>query len=747
MATGLAFVGRPYPTQIIPLGYPPLTFPLLGLAVVALGPIAGTDLFAALLMVGVALSTAALAATLLKSRIVALAVVAFLLADPSLLAMFFWGAYPNLLAFTFLNLALVGLLRAGKGHVSAGAALFWVFATLTVLTHSLVGAVLAGTVVLYLVMGYFVPLGSPAILVGRARLGQLEEPGIAARALVSSRGGQGGMVVFGGLVGGYYLGTFLAGVPHPDYLSSTSGNLGITTMGGALGALIPNLVLPVTIVVAVLVLGALGVGLLYAVVRDRRPQWLTAPAVLLLAWPLAVGLLILLGYAAKVVTDYHRFGYCFLLPAALGVGYVAERAWVLRAPRRTTGETSPDPYAPPGRRVPPSLRRPMAFATLAVVVGLLVIGAVTAPALGKEELAFTQVGHDAPFLAAVRAIQHSGVSGGILTVPGADKWVRALTGENAFAPYATTALLFYPSQQFDSQLAYFALSSQDAVSNGQVAASVRGTASGIDGGVPDYSVYQAGTLEELLRLPPGNIQVTLLGGPNGSSLVSNVSVSPTVSLPATPTGPMQISFAEPEYWLNISVTLPPASPALTAEIVATPVPPYTARQVTLLVTPPAGVADLAWLSATPGGFFWAPAAGSGQPLSYGNVTPASALRGATDFDPSTGTPAAWIDFTAPGTAGAASLGGVLNVSTPAVAHVAGGFPGVFSAPQIWQALGVRFILWWSGAASAPPTVVPSTEASYLSLEYQLPTLYQNSEWVVLEVAPGALAGFLGGARG
>ncbi|MCI4356091.1 MAG: hypothetical protein L3K18_02960, partial [Thermoplasmata archaeon] len=313
VATALAYVGRPYPSQIVPLGYPPVTFPLLGAAVVLAGPIGGVDVYAAGVMVAFGLSLAGLAATVLRSRVVALAVVAFVLANPALLAMFFWGAYPNLLGFAFLNLALVGFLRSSQGHPSSGAAQFWVFASLTVLTHSLAGAVLVGTVAVALALGRFVPLPAWRSLLTRARDGTLESPRLAAHALLDSRGGRAGLLLFVGLIGGYYLGTFLAGVPHPGYLASASAGFGIASLTGVLTPLLPGVILPIPIVVALLVLAALAGALVFAVVRDRSPGWLTAPAVVLLAWPVAITLLILLGVAAKVTTDYRRFGYCYLV--------------------------------------------------------------------------------------------------------------------------------------------------------------------------------------------------------------------------------------------------------------------------------------------------------------------------------------------------------------------------------------------------------------------------------------------------
>ncbi|MCI4330360.1 MAG: hypothetical protein L3K19_00735 [Thermoplasmata archaeon] len=756
LATALAFIGRPFPTQVIPFAYPPVTFPVLGLAVVVAGPVTGVALFAVALMVALGLSTAALAATLLRSRLVAFLVVVFLLADPSLLGMFFWGAYPNLLGFVWMNLALVGLLRAGQGRPSAGAAQFWVFFTLAALTHSLVGAVLALTTALYLGLGLGVPLPSLGALVSKARHGALEAPGLAARALFASRGGQGGMVLFGGLVGGYYALTAIAGVPHPSYLATDANGFGVTSLTGALNALLPGAVLPGAFVVAFLVLAAFGAALLYAIVRDRRPAWLTAPAVLLLAWPLAVTLLILGGFAARVVTDYRRFGYFYLIPAGLAAGYLVERTWVLGPGRRrptSSGAAPGDPtHLIPVRRapggppplVPPPFRRPAVCAAIAMVILLVVLDTATLPGLAREETTFTQIGHDAAFLQALHAIQRTGVSGAIVTVPGADKWVRGLTGENAFAPYATNALLFYPSQQLDSELTYYSLSSHYAVTNGHVAASVRGTAPSMTGGIPDYSVYESGTLHELLRLPPTSVAVRLHAHGNGTLVARSLTATPGVFLPAQPTGPMGISYEEPDFWFNVSVTLGTSAPYAVTTFLATARGAFSIAELDVTATPPAGSTALAWPNVVAGDFLWSPAGDPFQPVTYGNVTPASAFRGATDFDPASGGPAALLAFVAPNPNGSASIGGQLNLTTPVAAFTDGASPGSFDAPAIWSTLGARFVLWWNASASSASSVLPATEAGFLTLEYGLRILYENAEWVALEI-PGTLSAAYGSA--
>ncbi len=752
LATARGFIGMTYATQVIPFAYPPLTFPLLGAAVLVGGPVTGVELFAVALMIALGLSTAALASTLLKSRLVAFLVVAFLLADPSLLGMFFWGAYPNLLGFVWMNLALVGLLRAGQGRPSAGAAQFWACFTLAALTHSLVGAVLAVTTGLYLGLGGFVPLPSVKAMASNARRGALEAPGLAARALFASRGGQAGIVVFAGFVGGYYALSAISGVPHPGYLSTDANGFGTSSLSGAFGALFPGTILPVPVVIGLLVLAAGGVTLLYAIVRDRHPSWLTAPAVLLIAWPLAVTLLILGGFAARIVTDYRRFGYFYLIPAGLAAGYVVERTWVL-GPRPAPGASPASPLQEPGRPrlergvagpatrpVPPSLRRPAALAAIAAVVLLVVLDTGTVPGLAREEATFTQVGHDPAFLEAVRAIQGSGVPGGVVTVPGADKWVRGLTGENAFAPYATNALLFYPSQQLDSELAYYSLSSHEAVTNGHVTASVRGTAPSLTGGIPDYSIYESGTPRELLRLSPSSVVVRLHDLANGTTYPANLTTSPSVTLPLQLSEPMGISYVEAGFWLNLSVTVAPIAPEVSVTVRAVARVPNEVVGVEIAAIPPAGSTALAWPNLVPGGFLWSPAGDPGEPITYGNVTPANAFRGATDFYPPTGGPAALLKFGSSSSNGTPSVGGSINITTPVAAFTDGAAPGIFSAPQIWSYLGARFVLWWNSSASQSASVLPATESGYLTREYGLRVLYQNPEWVALEIPSPVLAG-------
>ncbi|HKV90060.1 MAG TPA: hypothetical protein VJQ43_02555, partial [Thermoplasmata archaeon] len=725
VATSLAYIARPYPGQLYPLGYPPIVFPLLGGAVLlAGGPVAGVELFAAGLMVAFGLSVAALAATIVRNRVVALGLVAFVLADPAVLAMFFWGAYPNLLGFVFLHLALVGLIRAGQGHTTTGAAQFWGFFALATLSHSLVGIVLGLTTALYLGLGLSVPLARSGELLERARRGTLDAPGVAGRALFGSRGGRAGLMIFVAFVGGYYGLTYLAGVPHPYYLASDPVGFRLLSMSGAFEALVPNVVVQPSLVLALLATGCLLAIVAFALVRDHRPRWLTSSSVLLLAWPLAVSLLFIGGYLAQIVTDYHRFGFFYIVPVGLLLAYLLDRGWVARPARAPDVESSGSLGELPRRRLPrfvldASARRPLVFGAFATVILVTVVDTATIPALAHDEASFTRVGHDQAFLDAVRAIQTSGTSGGILTVAGADKWVRGLTGENAFAPYSTDDYLFYPSQRVDSQLSYYALSSHYAMTNGLVAASIRAVHPSQSDGIPDYSVYVLGTPRPMLRLPPSDVRVLVHDASNGSTFATNLTKEPSVVLPNSLADPMVVRYGEPDYTLTVAISVVGAAPRIDVHVAASAALPFTIVEVDAAVAPPTGGSALAWPSSAPGGFLWSDIGGLRKPLTYGNVTPVGALRGATDYDATTGGPAALLAFAAASASGSAEVGGDVAFTTPAATAYLSGVPSVLSTPGIWQTLGIRFVLLRNTSVGPTPYLNFPDEVPYLVEEYGL----------------------------
>lgn len=753
VATSYAFIGQAYPAQLTPLAYPPVLFPVLGLAtLVSGGPIGGVRLVASGLMFALGLSTAWLAASLLRSRTVALVTVVFLLADPAILAMFFWGAYPNLLGFVFLNLALVGLLRAGQGSATSGALQFWAAFALAALTHSLVGVVLALTVALFLVLSWWVPLPARETMVDRARTGELEAPGIGARALFHSAGGRVGLFAFLVLVLGYYAFTAVSGIPHPDYVASSAVGFHYVSMGAVFEAILPTFTEHAAVVFYSLVVAAFGALGLYAVVRDRRPGWLTTPAVLLIAWPLSVILLVIGGYLLRILTDYHRFGFFLVVPLGLILAYLLERAWVAHPPPegrpRGSRETGSGWRASARGPRPHSRRRPTIVAGAAAVLLVVVLLTTTVPAVNRDETIFTRVGHDQQFLDAIGAIRAAGPGGSILTVPGADKWAAALTRDNAFAPYADVAYLFYPSQETDSELSYWALTSHYVVTDGLVATSIHGVAPSQDTGVPDYTSFVAGSPRPVLRVAPPALDAVVYDPTTSTSAVVAATGTPTVTLPSQVGGAMLIEFHEPSVRIEVSAVVIAGLPDATLTVSAFAPAPYRVVRVDLALSPPVGAGATAALEPVAGEFIWHVQGAGQQPPSFGNVSPASGLAGVSNFDPVTGGPAVLLSFGTGVASGAASVSGSVVLRTPGASTFLPGAARVLSTPGIWADLGARFILMRSSSYAPNPVVALPDEIPYLAAEYGLPVLYQNTEWTVLEIpVSSAAAGGMPGAGG
>lgn len=747
VATSYIYIGHRYPSQLVPLGYPPLLFPILGLFVLVGGGAAqGVDLFVPVLLVALGLSTAWLSKTVLKSRVLALGVTAIFMAYPSTLSMVFWGAYPNLLAFVFTNVALVGVLQACRGQVSSGARLFWVGFAATVLTHSLMGVILAGWLGVFLTLSIFLELpGRQEIL---KRLGQksLNSVGLGSQALLRSEGGVQGMVFFLVTCGGYYGGCALLGIPHPSYFVSNPAEFVQIPYGTTFEALAPHLVIPHVLMLEVLA-GLLALSVIFfAMVLDRRPQWLEPGLVLLMGWLIAPVAVTGAGILLQIVTDYHRLGFCLVLPAGLTVAYFLDRGWVSRSPPSLAPAMSDPParltvlpealaVRSPGLAQRFTLDRPAPRTAVTAVVLLFIFAilviAGTAPALHHDEVVYTQVGHDAAFVAATHAIKASSLKGGVLTVTGADKWVKALTGDNAYAPYASVLYLFYPSQALDSVLTYYALSSHYDLTNGEVVASVRADDPAFTEGVPEYDAFLGGAVHPILSLPPGLVQVELYNEGNRTSWTESLYGAPAISMPGSLAGPMQIVYAGGGFSFSVLVTVSPYTPSATLTAVATSTGPDTILGVTLALVPASATTAKLLPADVPGNFTWELVSSGKGWYTDGTVVPASGLEGITDYDPATGGPAVSLKFNAPEPTGATQVSGAIVLDSPGAAVVVPGLPNVMETPSVWQQMGVDFILMRNASYGANPLVAVPDEVAYLHQEYGLPILYQNSEWTVL----------------
>ncbi len=743
LSTGWAYVGGHYPSQVVPLAYPPVLFPLLGLAILATGsPITAAQVFAPTLYFVLGLSVFYLATRMLRSRAVALVVLAFVMLDPQLIQMVFWGAYPNLLGFVFMYLAMAGLVLVGSGSTSRGAALFWVCGALTVLTHSLAGLVLAGTTFLALLLswplGFPVP-GDPATSKGTV---EADSPSRLTRGLFGSPAGRLGLIGFAITIGGYYVVTALAHVTHPDYFVSSSLAFQVIGLGGTFHALFPGFNLVSTAVVDILALLVIVLLLIYAILLEYRRAWLTTPMLVLVATGVTILVTPVAGWILRIVTDYTRFGFFLLVPAALSLGYLIDRGWVSNRRGAQPSPVVPDPPArePPSQRWARSSRHPRRATTLLVIafiLGLLIAGTITAPAMGRLETTFTRVGHDQNFMNALNAIQQTGTPGSILTVPGADKWARAITDRNVYAPYTQAAFLFYQTQILDSELSYYALTSHYAITNGLVTGQIRGIVPSNVDGIPDYGAYIVGAFRPVLRIPPNFVTVNLVGATNHTVYQENLTGAPAVTLPSSSGGgPIRVSYVASNFVFTVYLVVAPGTAQMDVTFNIQATGSDLVQSVDLIVVPSDYTSARVWPGTTSGTFNWETQVIALGPLTTGNVTPTNALVGITALDPETSTPAVLLSFHSADPMGASSIPGTLVLSTPAASTLFNDLPPVIVAPLVWSELGIRFVLMRNPSYAPSPSVAFPGEVAFLQSEFGMPIIYQNVEWSVLEVPFG-----------
>jgi len=741
LATARAYVGINYSSQTVPLAYPPALFPFLGLAIVGTGsPVTAAQVFAPTLYFVLGLSVFFLATRMLQSRTVALVVLTFTMIDPQLVQMVFWGAYPNLLGFVFLYLSIAGLVLVGKGDLSRGAALFWGASAMTVLTHSLTALVLAGTVLLTLVLSF--PLWwNHRSAAGRSPSANADSPANLLRGLFRSRGGVIGLFAFAIAVGAFYVVTALTKVTHPDYFVSSSLAFQVIGLGSTFRALFPGFRLASIEGFYLLVLLVIALLMFYALALEYRPAWLTTSLLLLLANGTTVLITPVGGWILRIVTDYARFSFFIIVPTALSLGYLIDRGWICsargaQAPPPPADPKHPEPVVRRWLRRSRHPRRTLTLALLGFVLGILIAATITAPALGRFERAYTGVGHDHDFVDALNAIEQTGTPGNILTIQGADKWARAITNRNTFAPYAQASLLFYQTQVIDSELAYYALASHFAVTNGLVSGLIRGTVPSVLDGIPDYGINVIGANQAVLSIPPGLVSVILVGATNHTPYRVGLTGSPTVSLPPfSGGGPMVVTFTEPRFVFTVDIALVPDSPQLDVAYSVVATSADLVRSFNLTIVPAEGLSAKVWPAVALGGFDWVAQARAAVPVTIGAVSPTSGLKGVTTLDPETSTPAVTLSFNSSGPAGAQVIPGSLNLTTPGASTLIAPNPEVVLTPQVWSQFGIRFILMTNATYDGPAIAEFPNEVQYLETEYGLPVVYQNAEWSVLETPP------------
>ncbi|MFZ3355125.1 MAG: hypothetical protein WA549_00025, partial [Thermoplasmata archaeon] len=311
-ALSYPFIFYPHPSEIVPFGYPPGLFPLLGFFVLlGGGPLVGPRIYLGFAIVLLGLSTYVLGRSLFHFRISGLLVEALLFATVPFDRLFFFGGYPTILALIFTNLALAFGVRFIRGRRPLHLFFFWLAVGATVLTHEFVGAALVVTLV---IAGFF-------LLIKR----QLPA------SLIFSPAGAAGVTLAGVGGGAFYLGVRLEHIPQNNYLASNAlGHLRfpispvlyplhLQSFGGLFGyQLIKTPTGSFEIAAgfaAIVFLGMLALAVWW-------PRYLTPSLVVVMASILAVIAMALAGWILSIYTDYRRFAYSLELPFLL-IGMLA----------------------------------------------------------------------------------------------------------------------------------------------------------------------------------------------------------------------------------------------------------------------------------------------------------------------------------------------------------------------------------------------------------------------------------------
>jgi hypothetical protein len=741
LTTSYAYAGLPYPSWIIPGQYPPLLFPLLGLLVrIGGGPAEGARLYLGLIPVLVGFSTYYLARSLLRSPIMALLAEGLVLFNPSFMQFYYFGAYPNLLGLVFMNLALAFLIRYVRSRSGTQLFLFWAFAAATILTHSLVGAMMAASVGIVVIFLFWM--------------------GRIPRAAYRSRAGQAGMVFFAATVGGFYLVTKLLHVVHPAYLQSNA----FAYVKDGLGQIFYLLLNPYfphvhpSVSIALILLVAI-VALLVVVLPGLRlflPQRLTLGTLTSLSMILAVCVACVVGWELSIVTDYVRLGYFLVIPVVLAFAVFVDGGVAALRVRLSSGKgAGPSPLSPTAaptgvdgvdapirvRRSAPA-SRPATFAAgfvyAIVAVGVIVLaGAYAAPAFSTDEGNNTQTGHDSVFLQAIHAIESSNISGNVLTVPGAVKWTRALLDRDAYAPILPARYSFDPSHIQTEELAYLALTDRFAVSNGNIAMTTLGygNATAFANASPEFQAAFFGVFNPVISLPATNFSVTFKGG-----LTMNVTSSPTIYAPLQgTTSAMSLVYAGPGFVLNVTLTAIPGTTAGSIGLQAKATGPVPLIGVTaLLLNPPGGSTEFG-ISAVPGEAVILPKGFGGALNAFANVTPAADLTHVYRY--TTGKHPAEAILTASSPNGSAELGFSVTITDPGAANLISDLPSFVSTPDQWAAWGDRFVLYQppNSAAQAQANLLWD-EPQYLVSEFGATILGTygptGNQWLVILLPAG-----------
>jgi hypothetical protein len=738
-ALSYPYIFYPHPSEIVPFGYPPGLFPLLGFFVLlGGGPLVGPRIYLGFAIVMLGLSTYVLGRSLFHFRISALLVEALLFATVPFDRLFFFGGYPTMLALIFTNLALAFGVRFIRGRRPLHLFFFWLAVGATVLTHEFVGAALVVTLV---IAGFF-------LLIKR----QLPA------SLVFSPAGAAGVTIAGAGAGAFYLGTRLEHIPQNNYLASNAlGHLRfpispvlyplhLQAFGGLFGyQLIKTPTGSFEIAAgfaAVVFLGMLALAIWW-------PRYLTPSLIVVGASILAVVAMALAGWILSIYTDYRRFAYSLELPFLL-IGMLAfDTVFYWCAPPSARKKAStPAPSRPRATPTPstPQLRSYRVrrrtlwapFVTIASASVIVLAGSVYAyPGLVHFQHQYNSPLHNWDYVHAMEAIQNSGIPGSILSFSGGAQlhWTFAMTDRNVYSPAIISGFLFKAARVSDSQLAYFPFHFREAISNGVEFAAVSSNASTNPYVTPFYTASPAygalryGTPGSILDFAPTEYSVTFV---NGTTVPAWNGALPPVTTVVNGKNPsLTTYYTGLGFDLNVtSTTLAGGGPTF-VNITAQSLSGVGLRYISAGARPPPGLVTHPKISIEANTFVWnVGAAGTFLASStIGTVAPPTIVSfgGGSTFAP--GALALKFQSQSPNLInGSQSLGISIKLTTPTATNVGSPIPSVIDVPTILGNWDTRFVLLENGSRGS---AAQAGIALYMEQEYGAQPFFRQGVWVVL----------------
>jgi hypothetical protein len=725
LSISYSYVGLPTapdPTDR-PFFYSPGLFPILGGLVVLTGnPLIAASATAVLLFLCYGLSVVHLARRFLVAGPLQVALAGLAAFSGTTIQMVFWGGYPNLLGFIVMNEALVFLIAFVRTSRERDGVVFFALLGLCYFSHDLSFAVLLTSVV---TIALFLLL-----------LGKIHWRFLIQRVTIL------GTVAVAGAIEGYSVLTSHLGIPHPSYFHSNPAAFMIDNVGELFAPLAhaPAFIPPGPLVdlpplrTALLLASAPLVALiaLWIAARIVRRR-VDTPLVTAGAWLAAALAVPGIGYLAHVETDYTRFLYFLPLPFVLVLLLAVERAFFLRPARTLAALPAPSARESRTRRSGPTVLRGRSrrtvVADLSVAAVLTVIFlTVTAPLAFANERAGTLIAHDQLFLNAVGWLKSSPDPGSVLTTSSAARWTEGLADRNSF-DVGPVWLLFDPFQISDAQESYWALNSQYAITNNQVALSFSGFAAPVLSQAPTYTAYIDGVPFPVVRVVPGTLAVNATGITGNTTYDLDGAMPPTLDAPVggTDTATYQSQGAS---LVEVAEVLPDGSAAITFTV--TPVPGESVHSLAFtLAAPPSDSTTLATdkyggYQYSDGTLDWWVSGKLGQYPVRQNVTTTVNFSTDPSLSPApalTGVRSVGLTFADPN--GSRPFVVTLHLATPGASNPTKELPSALPTTSFLSANGIHFLLW----RSTPDGWV---ELYYYEATFGFREVFTNAEWAILE---------------